>query len=241
LIQLRVLAFDPDDAFRIAQAIVEESTQMINRLNERSREDALRYARADLDAAAERLKKARQALTEFRAREQIVDPNADIQSQVGLLGSLQQQLANALIEYDLLRTNTREGDPRLRQLEQRIEVIRKRIEEERRKFGSGEEAAPAAPAGAGGRDYAKVVSEYEGLLVEREFAEKAYLSALSAYESARSAAQRQTRYLATFIGPTRPETAEYPQRWLITALIGGFAFLTWVIVVLVGYSIRDRR
>ncbi len=59
----------------------------------------------DLDLALERLKAAREALTAFRLANQIVDPNADIQGQMGLLNTLQAQQAEALIEFDLLRAD----------------------------------------------------------------------------------------------------------------------------------------
>ncbi|WP_260107663.1 hypothetical protein [Phaeobacter inhibens] len=65
-----------------------------------ARADAMRYARADLDEALERLKDARQSLTSFRTRTRIVDPEADIQGRMGVMNNLQQQLAEALIQYE---------------------------------------------------------------------------------------------------------------------------------------------
>ena len=72
LMELRVLAFDPDDAQAVAQAILEESTDMINRLSAIAREDAIKYSRDELEVSIERLKDARLALTQFRNRTQIV-------------------------------------------------------------------------------------------------------------------------------------------------------------------------
>ncbi len=72
LVQVR--ARDPASAQQLAQLIVSESELMINRLNEAARRDTTRNAEADLDAALERLRSARQALSEFRARTQILDP-----------------------------------------------------------------------------------------------------------------------------------------------------------------------
>lgn len=232
LMELRVLAFDAAEAQAIAQAIYEESTAMINALSAIAREDAMRYAREDLDLAVERLKTAREAITAFRVTNQIVDLNADIQGQMGLLNTLQAQLADALIELDLLRNSAREGDPRLDQATARIAVIEARIEEERRKFGG---------QGAEGTDYATTLAEFESLTVEREFAEQAYLAALQAYDAARAEANRQSRYLAAYIQPTRAEASEFPQRTLIIAVVALFSFLGWVILSLVFYALRDRR
>lgn len=234
LIELSVRAFSAVDAQTIATAIFEESAVMINRLSAIAREDATRYAREELDLAVERLKVAREAVTAFRSRTQIVDPSADIQGQMGLLNTLQAQLADALIELDLLRETTREGDPRVAQATRRIDVIRARIADEREKFGTG----GAAIAGA---DYATLVAEFERLSVDREFAEEAYKAALSAYDAALAEAQRKSRYLAAHVAPTLAETPRYPQRLVLTGLTAVFLLLGWAIAVLVYYSIRDRR
>ncbi|MFN3938023.1 MAG: sugar transporter [Gemmobacter sp.] len=235
LIELRVHAFDPQDARRIAQAIFEEATLMINQLSAIAREDTTRYAAEELARAEDRLKQARQAVTEFRSRTQIVDPTADIQGQMGLLNTLQQQLATAYIELNLVRQTARPGDPRIEQAERRIAVIQALIDEEREKFGVG-----AAGSGSG-RDYSTLVGEFERLVVDREFAEKSYLGALAAYDAAVAEARRQSRYLAAYVQPTLAEEARHPRRFLLTALTFAFALLVWSVMALVYYSVRDRR
>lgn len=235
LIELRVVAFDPEDAQRVTQAIFDESSRMINELSAIARDDATRYARQELDRAQERLRAARQALTEYRTTYRIVDPTADLQGQMSLLSQLQAQQAAALIDLALLRDIAREGDPRLVQAQRRLDVIAEQIEEERRKLGA------TTGTGEGDDSYATIIGTFEGLLVDREFAEQAYVAALSAYDAAASEAQRQSRYLAAYIRPTLAEEARYPQRLMLTALVGLFSFLGWAIIVLVFYSIRDRR
>ena len=86
LIEVRVLAFTADDATLIARTLFDDSSKMINELSAIAREDSIRYARQDLDEAVERLKTARQAVTEFRNRHQMVDPKIDLANQGGLLG-----------------------------------------------------------------------------------------------------------------------------------------------------------
>ena len=234
LIEVQVLSFDADSAKRIAEEIFAASSEMINALSAIAREDAMRYAREELNAALDQLSAARQALTAFRSRNQIVNPDADIQVQMGLLGSLQQMLGRELIDYDLLRETAREDDPRVVQAERRIAAIRERIREERLKFGSGGSQEETG-------DYAEVVAEFERLTVEREFAENKYTSALSNFDAAQANAQRQSRYLAAFVRPTLAESAEYPRRELILGLVAMVLFGSWCILVLVYYSLRDRR
>ncbi|SMY09246.1 sugar transporter [Flavimaricola marinus] len=233
LMELRVLAFSPDEAKAIAEAIYDESSAMINELSAIARADATRYAGEDLELAVERLKQSREALTAFRVENQIVDLTADIQGQMGLLNTLQAQLAEAFIELDLISTNARSDDPRVEQAERRIEVIQARIDEERLKFG-------AAPRGGDGESYADTIAEFERLSVDREFAEQAYVVALSSYDGARAEANRQSRYLAAYIQPTLAEKPEFPQRELLLALVALFSLLIWTILSLIYYALRDR-
>ena len=235
LIEVQALAFDPDTAQAITQAVVRESQIRINALNEQARADAMRYAQADLDEALERLKAARLALTQFRTRTRIVDPEADIQGRMGVMNNLQQQLAEALIEYDLLRGTVGENDVRLKQAQQQIDVIRDRINIERQTFTSNN-----TDTGGVGEDYPSLIAEFERLTVDREYAEESYRAALTALEVARDDAARQSRYLATYINPTRASEAEYPRRSVLAALAGLFLLLAWSIMALIYYSIRDR-
>jgi capsular polysaccharide transport system permease protein len=231
LIEVRALAFAPGDAQSIATAVFEESARLVDELSAIARQDTIAFAREEVDRAVERLKSAREAMTGFRSRTQIVDPSADLQGQMGLLSTLEQQLAEALISADVLRESTRADDPRITQAELRIAVIEDRIADERRKLGRGGE----------GEDYATLLAEYERLQVDREFAEQAYTAALATYDQALAEARRKSRYLAAHIRPTLAQAAEFPRREVLLASVAFFCLAAWALMVLVYYSVRDRR
>ncbi|MBE9640239.1 hypothetical protein IQ782_25640 [Salipiger pacificus] len=234
LIEVEVRAFRPEDATLIAQTLLDESSDVINELSAVARADAISYSRDELDEAVERLKEARETVTRFRNETQIIDPQIDLQSQAGLLSNLQAQEAEQIIELDLLRETSQQSDPRVAQAERRLEVIRARISAERQKLGF-------EGTGQGGKVFADLVGDYERLSVDREFAERAYLSALAAYDSALADAKRKSRYLAAYMQPTSAETAEYPQRITLLMVVTLFLFLLWSTAVLVAYSVKDRR
>jgi capsular polysaccharide transport system permease protein len=233
LIEVRVKAFEAQDAQDIAVSIIEQSTLMINRLTTAAREDAISFARAELVSAEARYLEARQELQAWRTETQIVDPSSDLTGQTTLINQLESQLAQALIELDLLLDTTRAGDPRVSQAERRITVIEDRIESEREKFG-------AAGVGRSGEAYAELVNTFEALMVEQDFAQQAYLAARSALEAARVEAQRQSRYLEPHVRPTLAETARYPERYTMFGLSALFLMLIWTIGALIYYSFRDR-
>jgi capsular polysaccharide transport system permease protein len=237
LIDLEVQAFTAEEARTIAQIIYDESSDMINRLSAIARDDATAYAREELDQAVERLKRARQAMTQFRNETQIVDPSASIQGQMGILSSLQSELAQTFIDLDILRQTARENDPRITQLERRVRVIEDRIEAERRKLGMGQGDGRIQDADA----FANLVGEFESLAVDLKFAEESYTASLSAYDSAVAEAQRKSRYLAAHVNPTLPESAKRPDRLTLLGLVALFTFLTWAILMLAIYALQDRR
>lgn len=234
LLDMHVQAFTPEDAQLIASFILEQSTEMINRLSAIAREDTTRYAREELDLAELRLAQARETLTRFRNEKQIVDPSASVQSQMGLLSSLQLQLAQTLIDQDILRQTAPANDPRLIQLGRRIDVIEARLAEEREKLGIGTGATNGSAV------FADLVGEFERLSAERDFAEQSYTAALTNFETAVAEARRQSRFLAAHVRPTLAESPEHPRRVTILSIVAAFSFLVWVILVLAGYALRDR-
>jgi len=229
LIRLRVTAFAPEDAQAIATAISDEASALINHLSDQARVDSIYHAQVELNRTVERLKSARLAMMEFRTRTQIVDPAADIATRMALLSDLRQQRTDAEIELSMLQETTRTNDPRLAQAARRKSAIERRIAEEKALFGTGTGA------------YSAVMAEFETLQVDLEYAEKSYLSAQTALEVARARADRQTRYLTPYVGPTRADTAEFPSRWPIMGLAGAALILGWAVLALVYYSLRDRR
>jgi capsular polysaccharide transport system permease protein len=236
LLDVEVRAFTPEDAHRIAVALFDRSAELINALSAIAREDAISYARVDLEDAQARLKTARENVTRFRNETQIIDPEADLKNQSGLVGRLEARQAEVLIELDLLRSTATPGDPRLTRAEQRLEVITERIAAERAKVGARNTTPDTE-----GRVIADIVGEYERLVVDREFAERAYLSALTAYDAALNEARRKSRYLAAYVEPTLAETAEYPHRVSLLFLFSLFLLLGWSTAVLIYYSVKDRR
>ena len=233
LIEVRVLAFNPLDAQKVAEALFEESSLMINKLSAIARDDATIYAQEELLNSVARLKTARQVMTSFQTRTQIVDPSADLQGQMGVLNSLQTELAATKIELELLLDNSAQNDPRVLQQSRKIAAIQGLIKDERNGFGGGEDGSLET--------FSQQLSEFQGLLVDVEFAEKSYLASQAVYDGAIAEARRKSRYLAMHIEPTLAETGEYPQRILLLIMLLGFLSISWAILVMVYYSLRDRR
>lgn len=237
LIEVRILSFDPENSRAIAIALFEESSRMINGLSAIARADAMGYADEELLRSVEKLKQVRQAQTAFRNRTQIVDPAVDIQGRMVLLNSLQAQWAEASIELqELLVQNISREDSRIVTASRRIDAINMLIEQERNKVGNSTQTVNGTEEA-----YSDLLAEYEVLQVDLEFAEKSYLSSQAARDVAFAEAQRKSRYLAMHVEPTLAETPQYPRRITLLGLLAVLTFISWSILTLIYYSLRDRR
>ncbi|HVL21202.1 MAG TPA: hypothetical protein VM422_09520, partial [Amaricoccus sp.] len=231
IIEVTAKAFDPEDAKRIAEAILSHSSALVNRLSQQARADAIRFASGELGLAEANLREKRQKMNDFRREHRLVDPSADAAGQAGLLNALQGQLAQALVDRDMLRTYAADTDQRMIQANRRIDAITERIDEERGTLGV-EGVAGSLP---------DVLSSYEELRVDLEFANTAYTQALAALAAAKAEAGRQSRYLAPHIQPTLAETSLYPRRAMLAGLSFLFLTLGWGVLMLIYYNVRDNR
>ena len=231
IIDVTARAFTPEDAHAIAEAILAESSALVNQLADQAREDAVRFAREELAEAEAHLAEVRGRLADFRRRHSLVDPSADVAGQSGLLNALNAELAQALVDRDVLTSYAAEGDQRVVQADRRIAAITERIEDERATLGV---------TGVAGT-LPELVGRYEELSVDLEFANTAYTQTLAGLAAARAEARRQSRYLAAHVSPTLATTPLYPRRFLLAGITGLFLLLGWGIAMLVYYNVRDSR
>ncbi len=234
LMTLTVRSYDAQRSLEISLAIFEASKTLINQLSQEARDDATRFTREDLQRAEERLSNAREELTQFRLRSGIVDPMAFLQAKIGILTNLQAQLAEALVEKELLSKTSLQEDPRISGINRKIDALQVQVRLEEQKF------AKSGPSGEGS-DYARLFSQYERLAAELEFAEQTYRAAIVAHDVALSEAKLNARYLAMHVQPTLAEKSLFPDRPVQLSVAGLFLILAWSVGLLIYYSIRDRR
>ncbi|WP_333834451.1 capsule biosynthesis protein [Rubrimonas sp.] len=242
IVHFEARAFDSESARFIAQFVLDESTRIVNGMSAQAREDAVAVAREVLGDAEDRLRAARRSIRAFRDAEQELDPTVNAEAALGLMAGLRQQLANAQVELDSYLALVGPRGPRAAALRQRIDSLERRIATERQRLGAGEGTGLApGVAGDGGRLFSALMGDYEELILELEFAQNAYTSALAAFEQAQVEARRQSRFLAPHIRPTLSVAAEYPQRALIAAAAFLLLSVAWAVLLLIAYNIRDRR
>ena len=236
IVSAEVRAFNAEDAKKVATALLSVSEDLVNELSSKARNDSVKFAQAEVTRIEGRLKASRLAMRKFRDKQLEFDPVKKAEAQLATISQLEQELSKAKAKLTNLRTFMGETAPSVMVVKSEIAALEGQIREERSKIGSDSKA----PKNSLGASIGGLVADYEEILVEREFAEKAYVSALTSLEQARHEASRQQRYLATFVNPTLPQEAVYPKRLANTALVFGVLSVLWAIGLLLGYAIRDH-
>lgn len=216
---LRVEAFRAQDAHQIALGLLELSEALVNRLNDRIQQDSLALARAELARAEERKIATAVAITAFRNKEVMLDPNKETTALIGLIGQLAAQRAQARMLLDETRANS-PGSPQLQSQQQRISAIERQIDEQRMKI-TGDASG-----------LAEKIAQYERLELEDQFALRALAQATASLEAARLEARRQQLFLERVVEPGVPDQAMMPQRWRMVGTVFGFNVLGALVLFL---------
>lgn len=204
--ELTVRAFRPRDSETVALALLGDAEALINRMNERARQDAIMVAQSEVDRSEKRVTNVQAALTQFRMRQNTIDPTKSSTGLLELVGRLSQESSSSKAQLsELLRTAPQ--SPQIPGLRNRVGALDRQIVEEQRKIVGDNNSI------------ATTLGDYERLLLSREFADKSLSSAIGSLESARVEAQRQQLYLERVVEPNLADAALYPKRITSTATV----------------------
>lgn len=196
---LVVRAYTAEDALKINQRLVELSEVLVNKLNERGRNDMIRFASHEVELAKEKASHASLALAAFRDAKGVIDPERQSEIPLAQTAKLHEELISTRTHIRQLERFAKEN-PQLPVLRQRTELLENEIDRETRRMAGGEKSLAGKAA------------EYQRLVLEREFADKMLASAMSSLEQAKGEAQRQQLYLERVVQPNYPDEPVEPKR-----------------------------
>lgn len=231
IVTFTVRAYTPDMAQNIAAGILHQGEALINEMNERSRNDAIRLAESEMKVAQERIVKAQKALEAFRDAHKELDPKATATGLQSLVFELEGERAKVKAELAEARSYMKPTAPQVKALEKRLAAVETQLNAEKARIAGNP---------AGGSAINSWVSQYENLMIESEFAQKQLTTAMSAYEQARSMALAKSRYLVAIQQPTLPDESRYPRTWIFTLCAFFGFFLIYGLVRLIVASIREH-
>lgn len=215
---LTVRAFTPEGAQGINQRLVELAESLVNKLNERGRQDMIRFAADEVTDAQSKAKAAALALSQYRNAKGVIDPEKQSTIPLQQVAKLQDELIATRSQVMQLEKLAKDN-PQLPVLRQRVGLLEGEIDAETKRVAGGE------------RSLAGKAAEFQRLALEKEFSDKMLASAMSTLEQAKNEAQRKQLYLERIVLPNKPDQAMEPRRirGIISTLAVGlvmFAVLT---------------
>lgn len=225
---LDVKAFSAADAQEINRRLLESAEELVNRLNERSQGDLIRYAEAEVAEAQAAARDAALALAEYRNRSGIVDPETQATVQLEMISKLQDELIGARMQLRQMLTVAPQN-PQIPLIKVRIDGLERAIAEQMETVAGSRKSLSAAAV------------QYQRLQLEREFADRQLTASLAALQDARNEARRQGAYVERIAQPSRPDAATKPKRLrdIVATLI--IAIVAWGILSMLLAGVREHR
>ena len=229
---VRVRAFTAEDSLAVATQLMKNSEALVNEMNARARRDAVRFAEEDLKRAEERMREARRAVREFRSTMRSPDPSQEATATFTLVSKMREEIYRLNAELGRALSSMSANAPTVLVLREKIKATEDQLKNVEGRFGS-------EPAGV--REVLPTqLAQYEELEIDRMFAEKLYASVLTTLESARSSANMQHTYVASFVEPARAQIALYPQRTLSVLVVLIVSTMIWCGGLLIVFAIKDH-
>lgn len=225
VIKLTTEAFRPEDAKAVGEALLSGAEALVNRIDTRARQDAIKAAAEQVAAAHKEVIEAQAKLTAFRLREKMIDPVA----MSGVIIETIAGLAAKSVELKAQLSDMTKNAPANNQavvIRSQIASLEEQIAAQQRKLaGPNSSMTP-------------ILAEYQQLSLQREFADRIYAASLEQAEAARVQAGRQHVFIERISGPTLADYAIEPRRLLMIALIVIVAFSVFGILK---HIVRDSR
>jgi capsular polysaccharide transport system permease protein len=232
IITVEVAAFTPEDSLKIAQAVVSLSEELANGLSRRSRDDLVAQSKSELKAAEERVRTTEESLRQLRNSEGIIDPRKQAEGIGRIIEQLRLEQIRLEAQLGSDRTSLNNDAPQIQLLRTEIKAMEDEIGKLRRLLTD-----PAAKESA---TISSAMPKFDQLALNRELAVSQYRSAATAYERARTDADRQEVYLDTFVAPVIAQESLYPHRFWFSAAGVVLSHMAWLFVLAVVTALRRR-
>lgn len=225
---LTVRAYSPAEARRINRQLLEMAEATVNTLNTRGRQDLIRFAQSEVDEAKETARVAALALSAYRNREGVVDPEKQAQVQLQMISKIQDELITTKTQLRELRQFTPQN-PQIDVLNTRAQELAGQIDEQLSKVAGSRKSLSSSAA------------RYQRLALESQVADKNLAGALASLQEARNEAQRKQAYVERIVQPNMADKALEPRRLRGVIATLALGLVLWGIFSMLLAGAREHR
>ena len=231
IMTVQAKVFSPQMAQAVCQAILDASEALVNAMNDRARTDAISQAQAEVARAEARIRTAHEAMRQYRERTVILDPQAVASGLYSLVNQLEGEITKTTAELAEASTYMQADSPRVVMLQNRLAVLQKQLQSEKARLASQMQ---------GDKPLSALVSEFQSLTLEEEFAQKQLTSAMASLETARVQAESKSLYVESFQKPMVPDESLYPRPIVFSLVFMLAAAVLLGLVSLIVAAIREH-
>jgi len=216
VVTLNVTGFDKSKVTQINQSLLAASEELVNRLNDKMKEDIVAGARADVLKAEQQLAKTENELNSFQLNKGVIDPDKEAAFEKERAGRMQDTLISAQSRLAELQS-VAPSSPQIKPLQQHIAVLQQSATETKKSAVTGGNSLMTHSAG------------YLTRKVNRDLAVQQLANASQRLEAALIEASRRHVYLDRIAQPSQPDDSVQPRRIL--------NILTTVLVTLMAWGV----
>ncbi|PZU06683.1 MAG: hypothetical protein DI606_17715 [Sphingobium sp.] len=228
IVTLTMRAYTPQDAKRFNEQLLEMAEATVNTMNERGRQDLIRFAQREVDDAKANSQKSASALSSYRNAVGIVDPEKQATVQIQMISKLQDELIATRTQLTETRTVSPQN-PQIEVLAARAQSLNEEINKQLGLVAGNSQSLSSRAA------------QYQRVLLENQFAEKQLASAMAALDDARNEANRKQAYVERIVQPNLPDEPLEPRRLrgIMSTLILGL--VAWGIISMLVAGMLEHR
>ncbi len=222
VLTIEVESFDRAYSQKIARYLLEKGEAFVNSIGHHMAEEQMAFVARETERAQTQLRTAKRDVISFQDSNELFSPRGETDSRVGIIGSLEAELAKSRAELKKLLGFLNTSAPEVVAERNQINALEKQIQAEKARL-----------SGHQGGKLNDLVARFEDIQMDLDFATDLYRSSLTALEAARVEASRKLKHLVVIQSPLLPDEALYPRRlymlttvWVFLALLYGIGRLT---------------
>jgi len=231
IVTVKARAFTAADAQKVLHQVVAASEVVVNDVNTRIWRDVIATAQANLDNAKDQLQKARDKLLIARNQTGVLSVEGSSTVITNLISSVQKERIDLQQKYDALLGTVSADAPQMRVLKREIDSRQKQIDQLNSQVAGQNKSE---------QNLADVSVDMSQRELEQSLAEQQFATSMKTLEQVKFVSKQQLLYLDTFLAPSLPDEAEYPQRALWIGGILGVTILAWGAVFGILANLRNR-
>lgn len=222
---VRVKAYTAQDSYAIANALLQQSNDLVNQIGQQSQQDTVRFAKQQVERASQQVTQLRRDIAGLSAQRKGIDsPSSGVfRANTDLSVNTRTNIAQIQAQIQVLMAQLHNPDA------PQIRMLREQLAANERALASSVDVANSVQSNR----FADLQGQLQASLAVMS-------NAQAALSNAQAMADAQRLYLTTYVKPRVGESPSGPDRWADLLLVTVIAGMVWLIGLLVRNSIMEH-